>query len=332
MNHIVNFGLLFSFVTLAVSGILGFLRPFSTTTTRVHIVFGLVTLILVACHLLARLNYFKRSVSNRGSKPLGWLRLSGITTLWLGLLTIAIAGWTPAEALIRLGYEYRQRTAIVRNASLTGYEFSSDTLTLTRAPGANADVSVSLNVQFAQDLPRRPSLAIWAETSSGSMIETLYLNTALSYSETPDWNGIPTSRHKILPIWRHRHTLVSGVDIKGKVDAVSGATKSHQFTLDNYLVTGDDKSFVLCVEVNLPADPNEHFPDIHFGQASLLYTAYIEPEMKQKYVLLELTGHGGGAEENGAIQYDLERFTSALGIIDLLLAKVEYLPGSAQEP
>ena len=332
MNHIVNFGLLFSFITLAASGILSFLRPFSTVTARIHIVFGLATLLLVGAHLFGRIGYFKRTLAPRKKQSIGPLRLLGIAGIWLLLLLVSFRGWNPAQNLIELSYEAQQRANIVRSSPLTGLELTRSEVTLSRVPGEESDVSVSLTIQFSEDTPTPPAIAAWAETSSGSMIETLYLNEALSYSDTPEWNGVATPRNQILPIWRHRYTLVSGIDPKGEVDAVSGATKSHRFTLDNYLVTGEDKSFVLCVEVNQAADPNEHFPDPHRGQPSLLYTAYIEPDQKQKWVLLELTGHGGGAEDNGAIQYDLETCTTARSILDLLLARVEYHLATGSAP
>ena len=93
--------------------------------------------------------------------------------------------------------------------------------------------------------------------------------------------------------------------------------------LGEYLDLKEAKNFVLCVEVNIPADPNDTYPDPHIGQPSLLYTAYIELDSPQPYALLELTGHGAGSEKNGAIQYDLENVTSAKQIVDLLLAKTE---------
>jgi len=34
MRHLINFGLLFCFVTLAIAGAMGFLLPFSIDTTR----------------------------------------------------------------------------------------------------------------------------------------------------------------------------------------------------------------------------------------------------------------------------------------------------------
>ena len=108
------------------------------------------------------------------------------------------------------------------------------------------------------------------------------------------------------------------------MDASTGATAGHRFSLDDYLVLGEDKSFVLCVEVNLPGDPNPNYPDPRLGQPSLWYTAYIEPGQANRYALLELTGHGGGAEAGGAVQYDLEGITTARDLVDLLLAHVDY--------
>ena len=55
IRHIANLGLLLSFTTLAVTGVMSFVLPFSITTTRVHIVFGLATLVLVGMHLAGRL-------------------------------------------------------------------------------------------------------------------------------------------------------------------------------------------------------------------------------------------------------------------------------------
>ena len=58
LRHWVNFGLLFSFLTLMGSGLLAYLRPFSIVTTRVHLVFGLLTILLVLMHVFSRTKYF----------------------------------------------------------------------------------------------------------------------------------------------------------------------------------------------------------------------------------------------------------------------------------
>ena len=113
----------------------------------------------------------------------------------------------------------------------------------------------------------------------------------------------------------------SGVDAEGNVDALSGATSEHSFALDDYLVPGQSQKFVICVEVNLAGDTNETWSDLQIGQPSLLYTAFIKLDESDRYTILDLTGHGGGAESSGNVQYDLEGFTSAKSLIDLLLVK-----------
>ena len=67
MRHLVNFGLLFSFSALAVTGVLAYLEPFSLTVTQIHILAGAVTFVLVILHLLSRIPYFKSRVS-KGKK------------------------------------------------------------------------------------------------------------------------------------------------------------------------------------------------------------------------------------------------------------------------
>ena len=325
MHRIINFGLLFSFLTLAISGVLSFFKPFHLATTRVHIVFGFVTVILVGCHLATRIRYFQKALMPAKKNPPAGIQLVTISGTWLLLLMGSLQDWFPAKAFIALGYESRHRSAIVRSSPLAGFEsIDSQSRLIARDAGDGGDVSVSLTIQWPKSSISPPSLAIWAETSSGSMIETLYLDPALAYTETPQWGGQATVRHDIFPIWRHRYTLVSGVDPQGQVDAITGATRNHGFTLEKYLVLGEESSFVLCVEVNTPGDPNENYPDTHKGQPSLLYTAYIAPDQNQRYVLLELTGHGGGAEQGGAIHYDLETVTTALERVDFLMAHVNH--------
>jgi hypothetical protein len=323
MRHIVNFGLLFSFLTLAITGGMAFALPFSLVTTRVHIVFGATIVVLVGLHLLSRVTYFRMQLRGAARSQVSRLLLLVILAAWGLLLAGAWAGWIPFEQLVAQSYEARHRAEIVRASPRAGFTNpSSHQRMVARVPDRDADVALSLTIGLSKSIPSLPSMAVWAETSTGTMIETLYLDPALAYSDRPDWGGATTPRHHVLPLWRHRYTMVSGIDPSGEVDTATAATPTHSFTLDDYLVLGEDKQFVLCVEVNTPGDPNEHYPDPHIGQPSLLYTAYIEVSDAQQYALLELTGHGGGAEKSGAIQYDLDGCTSARQLVDLLLVKV----------
>ena len=321
LKHWVNFGLLFSFLTLAVSGLLAYLQPFSLVTTRVHMVFGVLTLLLVGLHLLSRVPYFKaQTIGKKASRKL----LVTITLSWVVLLLVSLWGIWPAKPLMNASYESRHRQAIVRPSPLAGIaEIDGGQRLVGRNPGEEADTTVSLLLRFGDQLKAPPAVAVWAETTNGSMIETLYLDSELSYAEDVTWQGSKTKRHHLLPIWRHRHTLVSGVDPKGEIDAFTAATPEHAFTLDQYLKSGEDGRFVICVEVNVLADSNEAYDDELLGQPSLLYTAYVDASEGAKYQLLELTAHGGEAIENGTLNYDFDGIDSARKIVDLLLVHAE---------
>ncbi len=325
-RHWINFGLLFSFLTLIASGLLAYLRPFSLVTTRVHIVFGLLTALLVLLHLLSRTRYFaSHTVGSKASRPmLALIVLSGS-----GLLILSLLGSWPAKPLVDASYESRHRHEIVRASSLAGLvEIDKSHCIAARVPGKGADTLLSLLVRFGDKDGPPPAMAIWAETSTGSMIETLYLDSQLAYAEEVEWQGVKTRRHQLLPIWRHRHTLVSGVDPMGKIDAFTAATPNHAFSLDQYLQRGKEEGFVLCVEVNAAGDANQAYPDPALGQPSLLYTAYIDSKEMPGYRLLELTAHGGGAESSGAMQYEFEGIDSAKQLVDLLLVHIAPFTGA----
>ena len=100
MRHLVNFGLLFSFSALAVTGVLAYLEPFSLTVTQIHILAGSVTLVLVLLHLLSRLPYFKSRVS-KGKQAESMRKQVLLFGAGFGFLVYAaVAGLPPSSWLI----------------------------------------------------------------------------------------------------------------------------------------------------------------------------------------------------------------------------------------
>lgn len=323
MRHIVNVGLLVIFLALAVTGLMSFALPFSITTTQVHIIAGLAMLVLVVFHVAGRLPYFKKQARG-GSGALGRATLAAIVCLTAVLILLAYTAKPPVSWLIEQSYESRNRAQIVRTSSLTGFsEPTAHRRLIARASQDPESSGLSLSLGFAEDLESLPAIAVWAETTTGALIETLHLEQTLAYSDRPVWEDIRTQRNHILPVWRHRYTLVSGINPDGEVDVTSGATESHSHALDPYLLPGKGNKFLLFVEINAAKDRNDKWTDPAIGQPSLLYSALIKVDDEQPYTILELTGHGGGAEGSGDIQYDLEQFTTALKLVDLFLAKVE---------
>ncbi|QGJ68780.1 DUF4405 domain-containing protein [Planctomycetales bacterium 10988] len=330
MRHVVNFGLFFTFLTLAVTGVMAFSLPFSLTTTRVHVGAGVAMLALVVLHVLVRLSYFqkpfrfKKKASAKRKPILSGSSVLLIVMAWGGLLALAMAALPPFTWLMDQGYEARHRAEIVRASSLVGFgEPSKHSVLINRITEDPTTCDLSLYLSFSRDLKELPAIAVWAETTTGAMIETLYLQDELAFAEDLDWHGALTQRNHILPLWRNRYTMISGVGPDGEADTVSGATDTHSFALDPYLVPGENQKIIICVEINAPQDPNEKWTDSQIGQPSLLYTAYLQIDNENPYAILELTGHGGDAENNGNIQYDLEGFSSAKELADLFLVKIE---------
>jgi len=327
LRHIANLGLLFSFVTLAVTGVMSFVLPFSITTARAHIVFGLVTIILVGLHLATRLRYFtriaKQSVQIKDkSKPQvpRWL-VAGIVVVWAGLVAAAFYGTQPTTGLVDLGYEARRTAEILRTSPRIAYEHFEDQTRVVQLKPKEKAVLVEVQIDYNDQLTQRPAAAVWAQTTRGAMIQTLFLDEQLAYSETPNFGGKPARRVDILPVWRHCYTMVNGIDPNGEIDALTGATPKHNFSLSETLKSEADKVQIF-LELNLPGDTDERWTDPQMGQPSVLYAALIDLTTDQRYYLMQPVGHGGGAADNGGMGYDLNELSSARHLVDKVLVEI----------
>jgi len=329
-----------------------FLLPFSLLVTRVHIISGFGLVVLVGLHLLSRTPYFKSILQSAGNendsrRHITYSMLWGIMGVWLVLLISSLWGGAPAQQIIDLSYESRNRAQIFRSDPQTVYKQLNIGMRLKRATDTDASLLIEIEwgSEFAQKWTgakqpmdvSRPQIAMWTESKTGTMIETLFLSEQAGYSENFEWGGRLQKRVRILPIWRNRFTLSSGVNPEGEEAAfVSGATPEHSFSIHNYLKTNSEP-FYLYIEINAPNDHNDYFnadqsrhkagftaPGI--GQPSVLYGAYIEPTKDKQYLLLDLIGHGGSSTSEGSIHYDLEQLTSAKQLIEKILVRVKRIP------
>ncbi|MBB3208273.1 hypothetical protein FHS27_004101 [Rhodopirellula rubra] len=323
MRHWVNLALLLVFSTLVLTGVLVFLLPFSQTNTRLHVVSGVVCTALIVKHVLGRIPYLRSAFAIR-SKVIGPILRTSVVVFWGGVLVASVTALPPTNWLMDQSYEVRERLQIVRSSSLVGFgQTMPHRRIVVRKAKQDTNASLSIHLGYSTWLDELPTTAVWVESTTGTMIETLYLDESIAYRDEVSGRDATLRRSDVLPIWRHAYTAVSGVDAKGDVDGMTGATQNHRFELDGYLTPGEDNRFVVCVEVNLPGDVNEQWRDVEWGQPSLLYTALIDVDSETPHAILELTGHGGGLQSDGNIRYDLESVTTARGIVDLFLAKLD---------
>lgn len=180
VRHVANLGLLLAFTTLAVTGVMSFVLPFSITTARVHIVFGLVTLVLVGMHLATRVSYFtriaKQSVDFKTKKKpqvSRWV-VASIAIVWAGLLWTSFYGTTPASNLIATGYEARRTAEIFRAAPQTAYKKIGPSVRVASLSAESGQVVIDVDVEYREDFDQQPVAAIWAQTTGvpGRLIST----------------------------------------------------------------------------------------------------------------------------------------------------------------
>jgi hypothetical protein len=320
MRNFVNYALLFSFLILAISGILSFFEPFKLLTTRIHIVFGFTIVLLVLLHVVDRLRYFSKTALSRKNR--GFPSPQLITALLCSalLLTAAMGNWWPVRQFINLGHEAKNKAAIFRSDQHTAFKPAKDGAILKHAPGE--DVQVRLEIEWGEtmkDQDLHAQIAVWAENTTGMMIKTFFISEESAYSENVRFGDKEIRRAAVLPVWRNRYTLLSGVDPNGQMDGASAATPDHSFSIDDYL-RADSSPFYIYIEVNLPDDANRAYPD---GQPSVIYGAYIEPEDEKSYHLLPLVARGdAGSDPMGHMYYDLDELTSAKDIIEKIIVKV----------
>jgi hypothetical protein len=324
-KHFVHFGLLFAFITLSVTGVIAYFLPFSLLNARLHIVFALFTLALVVYHLVQRYRYFLATLHKPNSKTLKLIFL--LVLCWLLFFITSINNQFLGKALIENSYEGSHQREILRTSPHSATQIFDHTLKTVRSTGTSTNTNnlqtnktaIVVEVRFPEIKQVHPAVAIWAESTTGSIIETLYLSPELAFTDMPTWHGEKTPRHHILPIWRNRFTLTTGLEPNGELDAFSGATANHQFNLEKFFVNKHD-DYLLFIEINLPFDNNENFENKHLGQPSVVYSAYVEHSKKRSNALLELTGHGGTPADKGKIQYDLSSITTAQELIDVAIA------------
>lgn len=296
--------MLLNFIALVVTGVMRFTQPFSIAVTRVHMLCGLAVTVLIGFHIIGRLRQMKTMVKGRQGVNYAPVILSIVLT---GLyLSAAWYAWPVAKQIVDLSYEARYKKEIFRtsqnvigseeNTSLNAFKLTSEQASLSveidwSDMGSSADTDV----------------AIWVETKSGSMIETMFLTSGLKYTEKIKRREGEPMRGDILPVWRNRYTAICGVDPDGKLDALSGPTKNHKFDLSNNLSSGE--AFTVFVEINAKND----------DQSSVIYAALIDPESPNAYTLLSILGTGKDAKYSGAINYNLDDLTTAKQLVDKIL-------------
>jgi hypothetical protein len=283
-----------TFLVLAVTGVLAFIRPFSIGIIGLHALMGFLFVALVALHVI------------NNSRPLASYARS--RTLWVTLaVTAALTAlfwWQPGPVKTVLGWSGNLGPAMER------FEMREDGMVFDYAPSPDYRMRLTVKPGPSFDASPPPQVAIWLENQGGYHIKTLLAPTAAV--ETPYWSFKHSGWEKAK---REAEEL-------GEIDAVSSPTPNGSFDPADYILpaeTKDSTPYSLLLEINQPGD----------DQASLVYAVEIDNSLPKTFQLLELRGYpkreesGANEKEKWGLYYVDDSFGSALDLIDSALLTIE---------
>lgn len=292
-----------TFVVLAVTGVLAFVLPFSIQIVGLHALIGFVFIVLIALHVLNNQGHLRH-----------YLRTSSLwITLVAAIALTALFIWRPAPVRAVLGLSKNIGPALDR------LHISDDGLEYSYAPSPDYKMRLSIRAGAAFDRLNPPDFAIWLENGSAHHIKTLHSSSNDIRMNLPYWDfkvrGWEEAKRK------------AGIDSKepsktSGVDSITAATLTSSFDPADYILpttSGKRMPYKLLIEIN---PPNDDLP-------SLVYSVEIDNADPHVYQLLELEGYpqreDGTAQgkEVWALYYVDERFEKALDFIDSALLTIE---------
>ena len=284
----------FTFLVLAVTGVIAFIQPFSIGIIGLHSLMGFVFIVLIALHIL---NNSHPLTSYLHSKAL-WATLAVTAVLTL------LFWWQPAPVRWVLGTSGNLGPAMER------FEMSDEGMIFDYSPSSDYKMQLTVKPGPSYHTSPPPQVAIWLENQGGYHIKTLL---------DPDTK-------KQTPYWGFKHAGWKKAKLEAEraeaVDVVSSPTPNGSFDPADYILPGDSEDstpYQLLLEINQPED----------GQPSLVYAVEIDNSLPRSFQLLELRGYPKREEndeqvkETWGLYYVDETFDTALDLIDSALLRIE---------
>jgi len=292
-----------TFLVLAVTGVIAFLRPFSIGIVGLHALMGFVFIGLAALH---GINNSRPLSSYLRSKTL-WGTVA-VTTILTTLFFLQ-----PAPVKWVLGLSGNLGPAMDR------FEMSEDRMVFQYSPAPDYKMELRVRTGPSYDVTSPPEVAIWLENQGTYHIKTLLAPDPEQATRLPYWS------------FKRRGWEKAKADVKeqGDVDAVSSATPNGSFDPADYILPADPATstpYKLLIEIDQAGDA--HGP--HADQPSLVYAVEIDNLRPSTFQLLELVGYPKREDEDGKEAWPLyyvdDGFGSSLQLIDSALLIIQRAP------
>lgn len=294
------------FLTLAITGVMGFFLPFNILTVSVHSLLGFIFIALIGLHIK---NNF-RQLRGYFGKPSALVAL----LITVGLITFILLQPAPVKALLRLSdnlgpdpdrFEVEGKRMLYRYDPADHYRMR---LEVVGGP------------EFNTEAP--PSFAIWIENRSGYHIKSLHQSSPDPERLLPYWHY---KRSEYLKYKKRREEMTEA-ERAAELDAISSATENDSFDPADYIVPEDperEAPYKVMIEINQSGDGNEY----HEDQPSVVYTVEVDNSDPQTFQVLEIMGYPKPETREGELHWNLhfidETISTAFNLIDSALLQIE---------
>ena len=308
-RNVVSLSIAILFISLAVTGVMGFFLPFNILTVSVHALLGFIFIGSIALHIKNNLRQLKNYFSS-------WTALVIVISV-AGLIAVILSQPKPVVAILGLSKNL--------GPAVDQFELQDSKIIYNYNPAPHYKMQLDFKGGAAFDAEQPPHIAIWLENTSRYHLKTLH------HTEGKD-------AAKLLPYWHYKKSEYekhkakseayekSGKNLAEEVDALSSATPNDSFDPADYIVPKDPEKetpYRLLIEINVPNDQNAHYSD----QPSLVYVVEIDNKNPRTYQVLDLVGYPHAVQEDGEVKWSLryadKTITTAHELYDSAMLLIE---------
>ncbi|MDG1357122.1 MAG: hypothetical protein P8P36_02905 [Akkermansiaceae bacterium] len=310
-RNVVSLSIAVLFLSLAVTGVMGFFLPFNILTVSVHALLGFVFIGSIALHLKNNFRQLKNYFTSK----------TALLVILCVAILVAVILIQPKPVLAILGLSKNLGPAADR------FELIDTKVVYNYTPAPHYKMRLDFKGGSAFDADNPPHMAIWLENTSRYHLKTLYHSKASDVQNSlPYWHYKKSEYEKYKA--ESEAAEKAGKKQAEDVDALSSATPNESFDPADYIVPKDPEKetpYRLLIEINAPRDKNEHYPD----QPSLVYVVEVDNKNPRSYQVLDLVGYPESEmdEEEGELEWSLlytdETITTAHDLFDSALLHIE---------
>lgn len=302
------------FVTLAVTGVMGFFLPFNILTVSVHAFVGFVFIASIGFHIKNNWRALRYYFTKRSAALLALFVVA--------LITVILLQPAPVTAILGLSTNL--------GPDPSRFEIDGQRMLYRYDPAPHYRMLLEVMGGSAYDAADPPYLAIWIENRSGYHIKSLYHSERDEYeAQLPYWHY---KRSEYLK-YKREHEAKTQAQKQADLDAISSATENASFDPADYIVPKDserESPYRVMIEINQPGDTNEH----HADQPSLVYSVEVNNRDPRTFQVLEVVGYPKAEQEDGEAVWSLyfvdQTLTSARDLLDSALLRIARDPAGAE--